>query len=269
MLNDLFKSYGYSEKVIPHLVKWTKFYLRFSQELGLQKECNETLGKYVIHLQKDFEDWQVKQDEEAVKIFLFSKKSLPSLYDTECSRESWVSAHSIGLSVLRLQQMSANTEKSYVNWWRQFYRYHKGLNPKYLQQEHVQDSLSYLSLVRKVPGALSKKYPNIDKSWEWFWVFPGGKEGKDPKTGIRSRHHQYDQRIQRKFKKALSFSSISKFVRVHHLRYSFATHLLDANVNLREIQDLLGHKSIKTTEIYTHVCQKKKLGITSPLDNLT
>ena len=121
----------------------------------------------------------------------------------------------------------------------------------------------------EVPGALARKYPSISKSWSWFWLFPSLREGRDVKSGVRRRHHQCDQKIQRTFKEALAKSGITKFVRIHHLRHSFATHLLDANVNLREIQDLLGHKSIKTTEIYTHVCRAKKLGIVSPVDCLS
>jgi integron integrase len=120
----------------------------------------------------------------------------------------------------------------------------------------------------EVPNALAKKYPSLDKSWEWFWVFPAENESFAPRCNTCRRHFRHPCNLQRAFKNALKKAGVHKFAKLHSLRHSFATHLLEANVDLRTIQDLLGHKDIKTTEIYTHVAKKNKLGVQSPFDKL-
>jgi integron integrase len=120
----------------------------------------------------------------------------------------------------------------------------------------------------EVPYSLSRKYPNIGKTWEWFWLFPAANCSIDPKTGTIRRHHRCQSGLRNAFQKAKKKAAISKFAKIHTLRHSFATNLLEANVDLRTIQEILGHKSIKTTEIYTHVAAKNKLGIVSPFDKL-
>ena len=120
----------------------------------------------------------------------------------------------------------------------------------------------------EVPYSLERKNPNIGKTWQWFWVFPAKNESREPRSGIVRRHYRSKSLVQASIRKAAKAAGIYKYVTVHTLRHSFATHLLEANVDLRTIQDLLGHKCIKTTEIYTHVASKNKLGVVSPLDHL-
>ena len=120
----------------------------------------------------------------------------------------------------------------------------------------------------EVPYSLERKNPSIGKAWEWFWVFPAKNESRDTRSGIVRRHYRSKSLIQASIRKAAKVAGVHKYVTVHTLRHSFATHLLEANVDLRTIQDLLGHKCIKTTEIYTHVASKNKLGVVSPLDHL-
>ena len=120
----------------------------------------------------------------------------------------------------------------------------------------------------EVPNALSKKYPSIGISWEWFWLFPAKDCSINKETNTVRRHHRHPSNLNRHFNKAKERAKVVKFAKIHTLRHSFATHLLESNVDLRSIQDLLGHKSIKTTEIYTHVATKNKLGIKSPFDQL-
>jgi len=117
-----------------------------------------------------------------------------------------------------------------------------------------------------LPGALERKYPNAGKEWGWFWLFPSKSLSIDPRTRIVRRHHVHPASLQRAFKAAVRKTDITKHVSVHTLRHSFATHLLEKGYDIRTIQELLGHKQLQTTTIYTHVAKKNILGVRSPLD---
>lgn len=104
-----------------------------------------------------------------------------------------------------------------------------------------------------LPDALLRKYPNAAKEWGWQYVFPSGKLSVDPRSGRVRRHHRDHSTIQRVVRDAVKRAGISKPATVHTLRHSFATHLLINGVNIREIQDLLGHKNMETAMVYTHV----------------
>lgn len=117
-----------------------------------------------------------------------------------------------------------------------------------------------------LPGALSRKYPNAPKEWIWFWFFPSDYLSVDPRDKIVRRHHASPSMPQKAVRKAAIASGMEKKVTVHTLRHSFATHLLEEGYDIRTIQQLLGHSSLETTMIYTHVAQKNRLGVKSPLD---
>jgi integron integrase len=117
-----------------------------------------------------------------------------------------------------------------------------------------------------LPGALERKYPNAGKEWGWFWLFPSKSLSVDPRTHTVRRHHVHPGAIQKAFKAALAASGIPKHASVHTLRHSFATHLLENGYDIRTIQELLGHRNLQTTMIYTHVAGKNVLGVRSPLD---
>jgi len=117
-----------------------------------------------------------------------------------------------------------------------------------------------------LPNGLDRKYPDAGKTWGWMYVFPSETISKDPRSGKMRRHHVSDMTIQRAMKEGMRKSGIAKYGSVHTLRHSFATHLLMKGVNIREVQDLLGHNSVETTMIYTHVIRTLGNRPESPLD---
>ncbi len=119
-----------------------------------------------------------------------------------------------------------------------------------------------------LPGALARKYPHAAREWKWQYVFPSATLSVDPRSGKVRRHHISDKGIQSAIGTAVKKAGIMKHATVHTLRHSFATHLLMKGVNIREVQELLGHKSVETTMIYTHVVRDMQNAPKSPLDQL-
>jgi len=118
-----------------------------------------------------------------------------------------------------------------------------------------------------LPHALDRKYVNAARSWPWQYVFPAAKLSVDPRSGETRRHHISEKNLQNAVKVAIRAAGLSKAASCHTFRHSFATHLLEAGYDIRTVQELLGHKDVSTTMIYTHVLNKPGLGVCSPLDD--
>jgi integron integrase len=135
----------------------------------------------------------------------------------------------------------------------------------YIRKLHELDLAQGLGSV-ELPFALARKYPNADKEFVWQYIFPSNRRSIDPRSGIMRRHHLDPSGLQRAVRAATKLAKIDKPVSPHTFRHCFATHLLEAGYDIRTVQELLGHKDVKTTMIYTHVLNRGPKAVRSPLD---
>jgi integron integrase len=138
---------------------------------------------------------------------------------------------------------------------------------RYVRRLHERDIAAGFGRVY-LPYALERKYPNASREWSWQYVFPASRRSIDPRSGLERRHHIAESSLQKAVRLAAQRAGIPKPVGGHTFRHSFATHLLEAGYDIRTVQELLGHKDVKTTMIYTHVLNRGGLAVRSPLDGI-
>lgn len=136
-----------------------------------------------------------------------------------------------------------------------------------VRRQHERDCAEGAGWV-ELPGALAVKYPRAGREWGWQWVFPTTRGYVDRASREHRRHHLHESVVQRAFREARRAAGIGKPASCHTLRHSFATHLLEAGYDIRTVQELLGHRDVRTTMIYTHVLKRGGLGVRSPADSL-
>ena len=176
---------------------------------------------------------------------LFPEKPTPRLYDRI-------------VEVVRVHHYSRRTEEAYVGWIRRYLQFHQGRHPLLLGKDEVTTYLSHLAVEGHVAASTD---------WVWQYVFPSATISIDPRTGHRGRHHVHEDSVSRAITAAVRRSGIAKRATSHTFRHSFATHLLEDGYDIRALQELLGHASVETTMIYTHVLNKGGRGVTSPLNS--
>ena len=237
-----------AEGHIPFYVKWVQRFL--AAELPLVATSpKDKLQAFENLLAKNpaIQEWQVRQAVRAVdlylKVFAPATDTVPAKpVDHEQAVSAAETVYAQMRDLIRVRHYSYRTEQTYLDWVRRY--------------------------VTCALGLELDKYPAAPKEFGWQYLFPAGDLAVDPRSGVVRRHHISDQVPQRIMRDAVRKAGIDKPASIHCMRHSFATHMLLKGVNIREVQKYLGHESVETTMIYTHVIRGMDSTAESPLDEL-
>lgn len=199
------------------------------------------------------------------------------------------------VDVLRVRHYSRRTEEAYIHWIRRYIEFYQHQHPRQLAddqggqrprddvpravirslQEHLRrvEAIDQQDLADgygriELPHARARKYPNANREWGWQFVFPQERRWRNSRTGEQGRYHIDESLFSRSLKAAVRKAGLTKRVTSHTFRHSFATHLLADGYDIRTVEELLGHKDVRTTMIYTHVLNRGGRAVRSPADGL-
>lgn len=165
------------------------------------------------------------------------------------------------VEALRSRHYSHRTERAYLHWIRRFLAFHDGTHPRELAEKDLNRFLTHLAIGETVAASTQNQALAAVREWVWQWVFPASSHYLDRETGIRHRHHLHESVIQKAVHQAAQRAGLAKRVTTHAFRHSFAAHPLEDGYEIRTVQELLGHKDVQTTMVYTHVLNRGGRGV--------
>ena len=266
-VRDALRRRHYSHRTEQSYVHWIKRFIFFSDKRHPRDLGAPEVTAFLTHLARDRDVAAATQNQALAALLFLYKEVLgqPLPWLDQIERAKRPARLPTVLSVAEIQRLLAQMEGT--KWLMASLLYGAGLRLRECLKLRVKDlDFDYGQIL--VRDAIARKYPRAPYEWGWKFVFPSHKLSVDPRSGVIRRHHVFENYLIRGVKDAARAARIAKHVSCHTLRHSFATHLLERGQDIRTVQELLGHSSVETTMIYTHVMNKGGRGVNSPLDAL-
>jgi len=266
-VRDALRRRHYSHRTEQSYVHWIKRFIFFSDKRHPKDLGAPEVTAFLTHLARDRDVAAATQNQALAALLFLYKEVLgqPLPWLDQIERAKRPARLPTVLSVAEIQRLLAQMEGT--KWLMASLLYGAGLRLRECLKLRVKDlDFDYGQIL--VRDAIARKYPRAPYEWGWKFVFPSHKLSVDPRSGVIRRHHVFENYLIRGVKDAARAARIAKHVSCHTLRHSFATHLLERGQDIRTVQELLGHSSVETTMIYTHVMNIGGRGVNSPLDAL-